>query len=173
MLNNEEFVLIGKVLGTHGIRGQLRVMPYSGDSGSISGLKQFYLATTSGPGEPYVIARSAPYKKQVLVTLRGYDDINAVQVFVGREVYIRRDQLPRLPDGEYYWIDLIGLKVLTTGGESLGTLKDILQTGENDVYVVQSAAREYLIPAIEEVVVEIDLAGRRMIIAPLEGLLDL
>jgi 16S rRNA processing protein RimM len=169
----DDYILIGKVLGTHGIRGQLRVLPYSGESESITGLEMFFLCGGEGKKEPYGIVRSVPHRKQVLVTLSGHDEINGVLPLIGREVYVRRDQLPSLPEGEFYWCDLLGLAVITNLGESLGELTDILKTGENDVYVVKSASREYLIPAIEGIVTEIDLEGRRMIITPLDGLLDL
>jgi 16S rRNA processing protein RimM len=78
-----------------------------------------------------------------------------------------------LTEGEYYWCDLIGLKVITDGGVHLGELYDIMATGSNDVYLVRSGEKEYLIPAIEDVVVEINLAAGVMTVSPLEGLLEL
>ena len=78
-----------------------------------------------------------------------------------------------MPDGEYYWCDLLGLRVVTVEGVELGTVAEIIDTGSNDVYVVRSAEREYLIPALADVVVAIDLATRTMTVSPPEGLLDL
>jgi len=91
----------------------------------------------------------------------------------GREVYIRRDQFPELSDGEYYWCDLIGLVVQSEDGETLGELVDIFETGSNDVYVVAAGEREILIPATEEVVLDVDLDAGRMVVRPPDGLLDL
>jgi 16S rRNA processing protein RimM len=81
--------------------------------------------------------------------------------------------LPEPEDGEYYWCDLIGLTVATVDGLELGTLREIFETGSSDIYVVRSAEREYLIPAIADVISRIDLKEGRMLITPLEGLLDL
>jgi 16S rRNA processing protein RimM len=96
-----------------------------------------------------------------------------VQHLVGREIYAERGQLPELTEGEYYWCDLIGLKVVTAEGVLLGELYDIMATGSNDVYLVRSGEKEYLIPAIEDVVVEVNLAAGVMTVSPLEGLLEL
>lgn len=168
-----ELIPIGKVMGPHGIRGQLRIIPYSGDSASITSLRSVLLRAPSGLYDSYELVRAVEHKKQVLVTLKGFDNINQVLSLVGREVFIRRDQFPRLPEGEYYWCDLIGLVVQTEGGETLGELTDIFETGSNDVYVVTAGAREILIPATEEVVMNVDLDAGRMIVRPPDGLLDL
>ena len=100
-------------------------------------------------------------------------DINQVLPLVGRELYVRRSQLPPLADDEFYWFDLIGLRVVTDEGLELGRLENIMETGSNDVYLVRAEGKEYLIPAIEEVVKAIDLDAGVMTISPLEGLLDL
>jgi 16S rRNA processing protein RimM len=168
-----ELLPIGKVLGPHGIKGQIRVIPYSGESTSITSLRTVLLRAPGGPYDSYEIAGAVEHKKHVLVTLKGFDNINQVLSLAGREVYIRRDQFPRLSEGEYYWCDLIGLVVQTEGGETLGELVDIFETGSNDVYVVTAGAREILIPATEEVVLDVDLAAGRMIVRPPDGLLDL
>jgi 16S rRNA processing protein RimM len=173
MPETHELIPIGKVLGTHGIRGQVRIIPYSGDSASITSLRTVLLRAPGGSYDSYELLRAIEHKKQVLVTLKGYDNINQVLSLVGREVFIRRDQFPRLPEGEYYWCDLIGLVVQTDAGEILGELVDIFETGSNDVYVVTSGAREILIPATEEVVLTVDLDAGRMIVHPPDGLLDL
>jgi len=168
-----ELIPIGKVLGPHGIKGQLRIIPYSGDSASITSLRTVLLRAPGGAYDSYELVRAVEHKKQVLVTLKGFDNINQVLSLVGREVFIRRDQFPRLPEGEYYWCDLIGLVVQTEGGETLGELVDIFETGSNDVYVVMAGVRELLIPATEEVVLKVDLDAGRMIVRPPDGLLDL
>ncbi|HOP39766.1 MAG TPA: ribosome maturation factor RimM [Geobacteraceae bacterium] len=169
----QELILIGKVLGTHGIRGQLRIVPYSGDPASITSLRTFFLGKPGGQYESYVIERAVVHKKRALVKLKDLDDINQVLSLAGREVFIHRDQLPELSDGEYYWCDLIGLEVRTEEGDILGDLKNILETGSNDVYVVMSGEREILIPATEEVVLAVDLDGRSMTVRLPDGLLDL
>jgi 16S rRNA processing protein RimM len=168
-----ELISIGKVLGPHGIKGQLRIIPFSGDSSSITSLRTLLLRAPGGTYDSYEMASAVAHKKNVLVSLKGFDNINQVLSLVGREVFIRRDQFPRLPEGEYYWCDLIGLVVQTEDGETLGELVDIFETGSNDVYVVKAGVREILIPATEEVILNVNLEARRMIIRPPDGLLDL
>ncbi len=166
-------VLLGKVVATHGIRGQLRVVLFSGEFSSVAGIDSVILKGSSGGMDTFAVADVARHGKKVLITLKGVDNINQVLNLVGRELYVRREQLPRLPEGEYYWCDLLGLRVVTDQGEELGVLEDIIATGSNDVYVVKSGKREYLIPALEDVVREINLDDGTMKVSPLEGLFDL
>ena len=111
--------------------------------------------------------------RKTLLTLEGVNDINDAQRLVGGELLVRRDQFPETDEGEYYWADLIGLRVVADGGNQLGLLKEISETGSNDVYVVQGGEKEYLIPALEDVILNIDLAAGTMTVAPPDGLLDL
>ncbi len=164
---------MGKVVATHGIRGQLRIAVYSGIFDTILSLDSLTLKGPDGKMESFAVAGSVIHGRKLLIALREYDTINQVQHLVGREVYAGRDQLPELDEGEYYWCDLLGLKVVTEQGELLGTITDIIATGSNDVYVVKNDAREYLIPALEEVVLDVDLGEEKMVIRPPDGLLDL
>ena len=91
----------------------------------------------------------------------------------GSELYVKLSQLPDPDEGEYYWRDLIGLTVVTDLGVELGSLVDIFETGSSDIYVVRGESKEYLIPAIADVITLVDLPGKKMIITPLDGLLDL
>lgn len=169
----DELILLGKVVGTHGIRGELRVACYSGEYDTIKGLRAILLRGADGEVSELPLHSSRVHGGKLLVKLSRYDDINAVQQFVGREVVVPRSLLPEPGEGEYYWHDLIGLRVLSNDGEELGTLSEVFATGSNDVYVVKNGEREYMIPALEEVVRDINLDTRTMKITPLEGLLDL
>ena len=173
MPQQSEPVLLGKVIATHGVRGQLRVFLFSGEFSSIDGLDTVMLKAPNGEMETFEVAAAARHGKKVLLTLKNYDNVNQVLHLVGRELYVERDQLPELPEGEYYWRDLVGLRVVTDQGEMLGTLTEIIATGSNDVYVVQGREREYLIPALEEVVLEVNLDDGVMKVSPPEGLFDL
>ena len=168
-----EPVLLGKIMSTHGVRGQLRVFLFSGEYASIEGLKTVMLQAPNRTRETFVVAGTAHHGKKFLLSLNNFDDVNQVLHLVGRELYVNEDQLPALPEGEYYWRDLIGLTVVTAEGETLGTLAEIMATGSNDVYVVQGGDREYLIPALEDVVLEINLHDGIMKVSPPEGLFDL
>ena len=92
---------------------------------------------------------------------------------MGSELCLKRSQLPEPAEDEYYWRDLIGLIVFTDQGQELGKLVDIFETGSSDIYVVRGDEREYLIPAIADVISLVDISGNRMVITPLDGLLDL
>jgi 16S rRNA processing protein RimM len=166
-------VLLGKIAGTHGIRGELRVVSYSGEYDTLATLGTFLLKGATGELKAYPLDSVRIHGNKAIVRLKGFSDINQVAHLVGQEILVRRDQLPELEEGEYYWHDLIGLSVATLDGDRLGTLTDIISTGSNDVYVVTDEEREYLIPATEEVVRNIDLGSRTMTVSLLEGLLDL
>ncbi len=173
MGQGDDLILLGKVVGTHGIRGELRVVCYSGEYDTLIGLSELHLRGAQGELQELPIASVRVHSGKALVKLCRYDDINAVNHLVGREVVVQRSQLPELEDDEYYWHDLIGLRVLMESGEELGTLAEIFATGSNDVYVVRSGKREYMIPALEDVVREINLTAGTMKVSPMEGLLDL
>jgi len=173
MPQESEPVLLGKIIATHGVKGQLRVFLFSGEFSSIAGLDTVMVKAPNSGMETFEVAAAARHGKKVLLTLKNYDNVNQVLHLVGRELYVDRDQLPELPKGEYYWRDLVGLRVVTDQGEMLGTLTEIIATGSNDVYVVQGSEREYLIPALEEVVLDVNLDDGVMKVSPPEGLFDL
>lgn len=164
---------LGKVVATHGVKGQLRVVLYSGDFSSVAGLDSLMLGGKDKKLDTFDVTAITRHGKKVLVTLKGYQDINQVLHLVGREFFVRREQLPELSDGEFYWCDLLGLRVRTDQEEDIGILTDIIATGSNDVYVVKSGVREYLIPALEEVVLDVNLDEGTMKVSPPEGLFDL
>jgi 16S rRNA processing protein RimM len=173
MSGGAQKVLLGKVVATHGIKGQLRVVPYSGETDTIVALKTVILRGPKGEEETFAVTAAAAHGRKMLLGLRDLVSINQVQHLVGRELYARRDQLPELEPGEYYWCDLLGLRVVTDRGETLGTVADIIATGSNDVYVVRDGEREYLIPALEDVVLQVNLDDGVMTVSPPEGLFDL
>jgi 16S rRNA processing protein RimM len=172
-MHSESLVLMGKVAATHGIRGQLRVNVYSGLAESFLAAGALFLKDAAGRIQQHDIAAVAAHGKKLLIRLEGYSDINQVLPFVGNEVFLDRDQLPATEEDEYYWHDLIGMKVVTTDNRLLGVLESIIETGSNDVYVVAADKREYLIPALSDVVVSVDVAAKIMTVSPHEGLFDL
>jgi 16S rRNA processing protein RimM len=173
MSDKKEPVLLGKVVATHGIKGQLRVAVYSGEFETMLSLGSLMLKGPDDRLETFQVAASTVHGKKLIVALKEYENINQVLHLVGRELYAFREQLPELSEGEFYWCDLLGLKVKTVSGEILGFLTDIITTGSNDVYVVKDHKREYLIPALEDVVLDINLDDGIMTVSPPEGLLDL
>jgi 16S rRNA processing protein RimM len=173
MSRGNEPVLLGRVAATQGIRGELRIKAYSGQFETILSLASLLLKGPDGRMESFEVATSAVRGKKLVVALKEFDNINQVLHLVGRELYATREQLPELAEGEFYWRDLLGLKVVTDRGRLLGIVSEIIATGSNDVYVVREGGREYLIPALEDVVLDIDLDAGTMTVSPPEGLLDL
>jgi len=172
-MQSDSLILMGKVAATHGIRGQLRVISYSGLTESFLSAASLFLKDASGRIQEHDVSAVSVHGKKLLVTLKGFSDINQVLSLVGNEVYLYRDQLPPPEEDEYYWYDLVGMKVVTTDNRLLGVLESIIETGSNDVYVVASEDREYLIPALSDVVVSVDTKTKVMTVTPVEGLFDL
>jgi len=173
MSADSNLVTIGRITGTHGIRGLVKVHLYSGDDTTLRSVGQVLLCRADGSRHLVTLAGIQGHGRKTLLSLAGYHGINEVLPLVGGELQVRRDQLPEPDEGEHYWTDLIGLRVTTEAGDALGTLREIIETGSNDVYVVQGEGREILIPATDDVVREIDLDAGTMTVSLLEGMLDL
>jgi 16S rRNA processing protein RimM len=169
----DDLVTLGKVVGTHGIRGELQLVSYSGEYETLTSLRSVQFRWPTGMIRDLPVAGTRMHGGKVLLRLERHNDINDVSQYIGCEVLVPRSQLPELEEGEYYWHDLLGLRVITVSGEDLGRIREIFATGSNDVYEVWDGHREYLIPATEEVVTEIDLVARIMKVSPMEGLFDL
>lgn len=170
-LNAPNYVNIGKILGAHGVRGLCRALSYADSDAIFSSGRTFYFR---GPGQrmiPFEILEADRQPRRLLLRIRGVGDRDAAEKLAGSEIWVKKSDLPPPEEGAYYWFDLIGLTVVTTRGEILGTLAHILPTGGNDVYVVQDAnGRETLIPALADVVLEVDLQRNQMVVDLPEGL---
>lgn len=164
---------VGKIIGTHGIKGLLKVHSFSGNLESLQAARTVILKSQTGDLREFGVKSVAPHTGKLILGLKDYDDINQVLPLVGSEICLLRSQFPETDENEYYWCDLIGLQVFTVDGMPLGAIADIFETGSSDIYVVRGGDREYLIPAIADVVSSIDLKEGRMLVTPLEGLLDL
>lgn len=168
----DNLILMGKIVATHGVKGQLRVVPYSGMADNLLLCKSLLVRDAKGEIAQFAVSSAAIHSKKLLVSLQGFSGINQVLHFVGSEILLYKEQLSPPEDGEYYWFDLVGMKVVTTDGIDLGTLESIIETGSNDVYVAVANGREYLIPALADTV-SIDIQAKLMTVTPFEGLFDL
>lgn len=166
---------IGEITAPQGVRGEVRVLPLTDFPDRFETLAEVWLGA---PRQELVAIESVrPHKGFFLVKFRGIDDRDQAETLRGVRLEIEEEDLVPLKPGEYYVHQLQGCQVLTVEGRSLGTLVDVYRTGANDVWVVQGdvsrgEAREVLIPALKDVVREVDLEARRLVIAPLPGLLD-
>ena len=168
----DNLILMGKIAATHGIKGQLRIVPYSGMVDNLLLCKSLFVRDAKGGLAQCAVTAATVHGKKLLVALEGFSGINQVLHFVGCEVLLHKEQLAEPEEGEYYWNDLIGMKVVTTDGVDLGILESIIETGSNDVYVAVANGREYLIPALSDTV-SIDVHAKIMTVTPFEGLFDL
>ncbi len=167
------YLVIGRVLRPHGVRGELRVEVLTGFPEQVGRHKQLYFARSGSPDEAE--GHPVEYVRQhghvLLLKLRGFDDRDAADGMRGLLVEVPREDAVPLADGELYQYQVVGLRVETDDGKWLGQLIEVIETGANDVYVVVGPFGEVLIPAIAEVVLEVDLAQRRMRVHLLPGLL--
>lgn len=157
------WMVVGRVAGTFGVRGELKVEPLTDFLDRFERLDCVYL----GPQHtPYRLERSHLHKSHVLFKLDGIDSPESAGKLHGLDVEVPRSHAVDLPEGHYFLADLIGLAVRTPQGMQVGTVTDVLRTGSNDVYVVTAGAETVLIPGIRDAVVELDLAGRELIVEP-------
>lgn len=167
---NEMFT-VGKIVNTHGVKGEVKVVPTTEDPSRFEKLKSIYVEQRRQM-TTYEIQSVRYHKGCVLLKLKGIEDMNAAELLKGSNLKIdRKDSLPLKKD-EYYISDLFGLQVYTEEGRYLGELVDIIETGSNDVYVVKKEEREkdLLLPAIKQVIKEVNVADQKMIVHLLEGL---
>jgi 16S rRNA processing protein RimM len=163
-------VIIGKIVGVHGIKGTLKFHSYA-ESLQIFKAGASIAVSIAGVSEDvYEIDWIKPHSHGALLALKNVNNRDRAESLVGAYLIIAKAALPALEAGVYYWYDLIGLKVFTTDGRHLGKVESIIETGANDVYVVKDDAREILIPALESVVHTIDLDAKIMRVELPDGL---
>ncbi|SEA23837.1 16S rRNA processing protein RimM [Desulfuromusa kysingii] len=167
----EPLLEIGAVVGTHGLRGDLKIHLNSGDPDLLMTLKQVFLRLPSGDLQRVAITRQVLHKGRVLLRLQGYESIDLAEPIVGSQVLLAEDSLPRLGDCEYYWGQLDGLQVVDQTRGEIGTLRDLLSTAAHDTYVVRGHLGEILIPAVRQFVLAVDLETGIMQVDLPDGLL--
>lgn len=169
----EDMLRVGVITSTHGVRGEVKVFPTTDDALRFKTLKQVFV-DTGKEKIPLEIQNVKFFKNMVILKFKGYDNINQIEPYRSKNLMITRDQAVELQEDEYFIADLIGLKVIADDGTDLGILKDVLETGANDVYIVQTGqGKELLLPAIGECILEVNPEEGFMRVHLLEGLLDL
>lgn len=169
----ESLLRVGVITSTHGVRGEVKVFPTTDDMNRFKKLKTVILDT--GKEHKTLNIESVKFfKNMVILKFKGFDNINDVEMWRQKDLLITRDQAVKLSPDENFIVDLIGLTVMTDEGEKLGVMKDVLQTGANDVYIVKMAdGKEVLLPAIKDCILNVDLEKGEMLVHVLDGLLDL
>lgn len=163
-----EILELGKVVNTHGIRGEIKIQPWCDDPEIFDTLDYIYIG-----GEKYEIRRSRFHKNCIIAQVEGVNNINEAELMRNKIVTIEREALGELPEGTYYIADLEGLEVRTADGKILGNIKEVIRTGSNDVYVLDNDEKKpILIPVIEQVVKEVNIDGGYVEVELMKGLID-
>jgi len=162
-------LLCGKIVNTHGISGEVKALYYADSPSFFDKIKEFTLKDKSKLSVSYI----KPHKGSILIKFKGIDSFDDAEKLKNEELFVPREKAEKLPEGRYYIVDILGLSVITDTGRNLGKVIDVFKTGSNDVYTVKDEnGKEYLIPVIDEVILDTDIKGGRILIKPLKGLLD-
>jgi 16S rRNA processing protein RimM len=165
-----EYLSIGQIINIHGFRGEVKVYPLTDDMSRFRKLKEVYIEENNQL-KKYEVEGVKFLSNTVVLKLKGIDTEEAANKLRNFYMKVDRKAAVRLPKDSYFICDLIDLEVYDKDGLHLGVLKDVIQTGSNDVYVVKTAGKDILIPALKEVVKSIDLEGRRITVELPEGLI--
>lgn len=169
------YIRVGKIVNTHGLKGEVKVLPLTDNIDRFEKLESVFIENENSPTQ---IERVWYKKGFVMLKFKPYDDINDVIKLKDKYIVIDERDAIKLPEDSYFIYQIIGINVYCSDGRELGEIVDVLQPGGNDVYVVHNkvsskdSKKEYLIPAIKEVVKFIDIENKKMIIEPIEGLIE-
>jgi 16S rRNA processing protein RimM len=168
------FLQMAKIVGVHGVKGTVKVHSYAEDISAFNPGDSVFFKLLTGEIKTYTIEWVKPHQRRLLIGFTEINNRDQAEKLVGSELLMNRADLPEPEEGTYYWDDIIGLTVFTVHNETLGRVTSIIQTGSNDVYVVKRSDEddsvETLIPALESVVVAIDLEKKTMRVDLPEGL---
>ena len=169
-METDGFLSIGKIVGAHSLKGTLKVYSYAESPSIFQTEIPVVLRNAEGLKKTCAVSWVKPHGRGVLLSLKGINDRTSAEALIGSELFIEKAVLPELEEGSFYWSDIIGIAAYKPEGTYLGRVTAIIPTGSNDVYVVQDSKNEILIPALETVVLEIDLEKKKMTVNLPEGL---
>ncbi len=168
-----DFLEVGKIINTHGLKGEVKIMPWTDTPDVFEDLEGVYLKK-KGEKIYFTISSVRYQKNNLIVKFKELNDINEAEPLKNSILYAKREDLGELPEGVYYIADLIGFSVVKDTGEVLGKIKDVINTGANDIYVVERENnKDLLIPVIDGVVLSVDIEKGEAVVHLMEGLEDL
>lgn len=169
----EQTLRVGVISSTHGVHGEVKVFPTTDDANRFKKLKTVILDT--GREKMTLNVENVKFfKNMVILKFKEFNNINEIEKYKGKDLLVTREQAVKLAPNENFIVDLIGLKVVTDQGEEFGILKDVLQTGANDVYIIDGKdGKEYLFPAIPQCILDVNLEESVITVHIMDGLLDL
>jgi 16S rRNA processing protein RimM len=168
----KDVVLIGKIVGAHGVKGTSKIQSYAESLEIFKSGAALLVICPDGIEQRYEIDWIKSHSRGALLALKDIISRDQAKSLIGSELYIEKAELPELEAGTYYWFELIGLNVYTSADRYIGRLDSIIETGANDVYVVKDKGKETLIPALESIVRSIDIESRIIRVELPEGLED-
>ena len=171
-VHTARLIPLGRVVATHGVRGELRLLPYAFPCPTLQKGLTVWVQDKADLNPPYSVTNVRPQPPCLLVKLQGVESLAQAQALRESIVSVEETQLAPLGDGEFYYYQVVGLKVRTQAGDEVGTIVQVFFSGSHDVWVVQRGQEEYLIPVTEEIVRSIDIADGQAIIEPIAGLLE-
>ncbi len=166
----KDLIPIGRVVRPHGVRGRIKLEYFGEDVNRFPPSREVFIEVKAGSLQAYEILETTPQSPRLILHLKGIERREEVEPLIGKEVFIKREVLPDLEEGEYYWMDLLGMSVETQEGKRIGRVKEIFSTGANDVYVVEGKRGEIFLPATAEVIQSVDRKKGVMKVIRKEGL---
>lgn len=168
MTENEYDVLIGEVVSTFGHKGEVKVYPHTDFPERLASRKEVFMRLDGVEPHMLKIKKSRIHKTVVIIQFDGYNDMTDAESLRGAKLYTSKSARVPLPEDEFYIDDIIGVSVITSDGDDLGVIKEVLRSPANDVYVTDNA----MIPAVKEFVVSLDIKEKKMVVKPIEGLVQ-
>ncbi|MEF2965252.1 ribosome maturation factor RimM [Paenibacillus sp. M1] len=170
----DSFLSVGKIVNTHGIRGEVKILPHTDFPEVRFAAKAKLLIVHPEQGGKFevTVAVARPYKQMYIVKFQEFGDINEVEKYKGYDLKVPKEDTVELPENEYYFHEIIGCRVVDDEGNEIGVIEEILRPGANDVWVVKLPSRkELLLPVIDDVVLDVDVESKLVKIHLMEGLL--
>jgi 16S rRNA processing protein RimM len=158
--NNRSMVIMGRVAAAHGIRGWVKIQPYTEYLDSLLDYPVWWIGSEQGPWKEVNVLECEMHNKTLAALLPNCPDRNASEKLKGLLIAVPRDSLPKQADGEYYWSDLIGLTVVTEAGATLGLVTQLIETGANQVLMVQGEVENILIPFVATAIKQVDIKNK-------------
>ena len=167
----QDYLEIGQIVNTFGIKGMVKVKPFTDDIRRFDDLEKVYIENNKSRKE-YEIEEVKYHKEMVLIKFKGVETVEVAELLRNYYLKVKREDEPELEDGTFYIVDLLGLEVYSDEGKLLGKLEDIYNTGSNDIYVVKDElGKQLLLPAISDVIKDINIKDKKIIVHILNGLI--
>ncbi len=166
-----DLIAYGKVIKPHGLSGEVKVLPFSGEFSSFKNFSKLYISLENNNPPKFTISRSRNQKNHIIVKLKDIDSIDEAEKLKGLMVFIDKEELPEKEEDEYYWFELIGMDVFNTEDELIGKVKDLMDNSAQPILVIKNNSDEILVPMVDKFVKDIDTKNSKIVINPIEGLI--